>query len=80
MASVFSTDWRDDVMKLSSDYKNNKNKPLVFSVYMIGDIDYMSPAYVHEIKNEEGKKGNQNFTYKELLELAEELKNMNGGK
>lgn len=52
MATVFSTDWRDDVMKLSSDHKNNKNKPLVFSVYMIGDIDYMSPAYVHEIKND----------------------------
>lgn len=32
--------------------------------------------YIHEIKADLGMKANQNFTYKELLELAEEYKKM----
>ena len=32
--------------------------------------------FIHEIKNQLGMSPNQNFSYQELLELAEELKNM----
>ncbi len=32
--------------------------------------------YIHEIKADLGMKANQNFTYQELLELAEEYKKM----
>lgn len=35
--------------------------------------------YIHEIKADLGMRPNQNFTYKELIELANELKNMIGG-
>lgn len=31
--------------------------------------------YIHEVKQDLGMKANQNFTYQELLELAEELLN-----
>lgn len=34
--------------------------------------------YIHEIKADLGMKANQNFTYQELLEYAQELKNMIG--
>lgn len=32
--------------------------------------------YIHEIKKDLGMKADQNFTYQELIELAEELANM----
>ncbi|MBN2794718.1 MAG: hypothetical protein JXR88_04880 [Clostridia bacterium] len=32
--------------------------------------------YIHEIKADLGMKANQNFSYKELIELAKELKNI----
>jgi len=32
--------------------------------------------FIHEIKKDLGMKANQNFTYQELIELAEEFANM----
>ena len=40
----------------------------------------MFGEYIHEIKYELGMKASNNFTYKESLEMAEELKKSTGGR
>lgn len=40
----------------------------------VGRIEFGN--YIHEMKDALGMKASENFTYKELLELAKELKNM----
>ena len=54
----------DGVMQLNSGEENLELRS--------GDVAFINSFYIHEIKADLGMKANQNFTYQELLELAEE--------
>lgn len=65
--------------KKFSIYQNNKKS----DIKMVNDVANQVGInrkefgnYIHEIKEELGMRANQNFTYRELLELAEEYKSM----
>ena len=68
---------------------NQGKDPFSYANFKKGDIKMVNDAanqvgvdrkefgnFIHEIKKDLGMKANQNFTYQELIELAEEFANM----
>lgn len=60
----------------SADFKKSDIKMVNDAANQAGIDRKEFGNYMHEIKADLGMRANQNFTYQELLELAEEYKRM----